>query len=236
MLGWVNIKYYGCEITCPIKDNKLSPRIADTDKTLWLIYCGLTLLCALAYRLAGMDAFDAIGHSFATISIGGFSTHDASIGHFNSLAIELIAVLFMLLSAINFSLHFLALRSRSLTTYLRDPECMTFLKIIGVTVLITTVVLVLHQHHDHPGQSLRQALFQVVTITTTTGFAVADFSAWPGFLPHFLLYTAFIGACAGSTGGGMKVMRVMLLLRQGQREMLRLLHPKIGRASGRQSV
>lgn len=225
MLGVGGMQLYRSEMPGPIKDNKLSPRIADTAKTLWLIYCALTLLCALAYWLAGMDGFDAVGHSFATIAIGGFSTHDASIGHFDSLAVELIAVIFMLLSAMNFSLHFLALRSRSLRTYLQDPECMMFLKIVGTTLLLTFVILIWHNQHASIAQSLRLALFQVVSIATTTGFAVTDFSSWPGFVPYLLLYSAFIGACAGSTGGGMKVMRVMLLFRQGQREIQRLLHP-----------
>src|SRR5690606_6931415 len=225
MLGVGGMQLYRSEMPGPIKDNKLSPRIADTAKTLWLIYCALTMLCALAYWLAGMNGFDAPGHSFATIAIGGFSTHDASIGHFDSLAIELIAVVFMLLSAMNFSLHFLALRSKSLKAYIRDPECMAFLKIIGATLAITLCLLLLYDQHDSGWQSLRMALFQVVTVATTTGFSVTDFSNWPSFLPYLLLYTAFIGACAGSTGGGMKVMRVMLLFRQGQREMQRLLHP-----------
>lgn len=225
MLGVGGMQLYRSEMPGPIKDSKLSPRIADTAKTLWLIYCGLTLLCALAYWLAGMDGFDAIGHSFATIALGGFSTHDASIGHFDSLAIELITVGFMLLSAMNFSLHFLALHRRSLRVYLRDPECMTFLKIIAATLLLTALVLLLYGHYDEPGYSLRMALFQVVSIASTTGFVVTDFSIWPSFLPFLLLYTAFIGACAGSTGGGMKVIRIKLLFRQGQREIQRLLHP-----------
>lgn len=225
MLGVGGMQLYRSEIPGPVKDNKLSPRIADTAKTLWIIYCGLTVLCALAYAMAGMSWFDAIGHSFSTIAIGGFSTHDASIGYFDSVAIELIAVFFMVLSGMNFGLHFLALRSRSLKTYLKDPECMAFVKILAATVLITFIVLVLYNHYNNPMLTLRHALFQVVSVASTTGFAVTDFSGWPSFLPYLLLYTAFIGACAGSTGGGMKVMRIMLLFRQGQREIQRLLHP-----------
>jgi trk system potassium uptake protein TrkH len=225
MLGVGGMQLYRTEMPGPIKDNKLSPRIADTAKTLWLIYCGLTLLCALAYWLAGMNGFDAIGHSFATIAIGGFSTHDASIGHFDSLTIELIAVTFMVLSGMNFGLHFLALHNRSLKAYWRDAECRFYLKLLSATVVLTFFILLLYQHYQQPGIAMRHALFQVVSIATTTGFAVTDFSAWPSFLPYLLLYMAFIGACAGSTGGGMKVMRVMLLVRQGQREIQRLLHP-----------
>src|SRR5699024_6034236 len=131
MLGVGGMQLYRTEMPGPLKDNKLSPRIADTAKTLWMIYCGLTLICAAAYWLAGMNLFDAIGHSFSTIAIGGFSTHDASMGYFDSPLIELICIFFMTISAMNFALHFLALRSRSLKAYLSDPECITFLKILA---------------------------------------------------------------------------------------------------------
>ncbi len=225
MLGIGGMQLYRAEMPGPLKDNKLSARIADTAKTLWLIYCGLTVLCALAYWMAGMGLFDAIGHSFATIAIGGFSTHDASIGYFDSPLIEAICIFFMAASGMNFALHFLALRSRSLKAYLQDPECMAYLKLLASVFAITTLVLVFYAHHESPLDSLRYAAFQVVSVFTTTGFGIDDFSAWPSFLPFLLLYTAFIGACAGSTGGGMKVMRAMLVVRQGQREILRLLHP-----------
>ena len=225
MLGVGGMQLYRTEMPGPLKDNKLSPRIADTAKTLWLIYCGLTVLCALAYWAAGMQMFDAIGHSFSTIAIGGFSTHDASIGYFDSPLIELICIFFMAISGMNFALHFLALRSRSLKAYLKDPECLTYLKILAVVFIVTATVLMIYNYHDNPLLSLRYAAFQVVSVATTTGFGITDFSIWPSFLPFLLLYTTFIGACAGSTGGGMKVMRVMLLYRQGQREIQRLLHP-----------
>ena len=225
MLGVGGMQLYRTEMPGPLKDNKLSPRIADTAKTLWLIYCGLTMLCALAYWAAGMDMFDAIGHSFSTIAIGGFSTHDASIGYFDSPLIEFICIFFMAISGMNFALHFLALRSRSLKAYLKDPECQSYLKILAVVFIVTAFVLMIYNYHDNPLLSLRYAAFQVVSVATTTGFGITDFSIWPSFLPFLLLYTTFIGACAGSTGGGMKVMRVMLLYRQGQREIQRLLHP-----------
>ena len=238
MLGIGGMQLYRAEMPGPLKDNKLSPRIADTAKTLWLIYCGLTLACALAYWLAGMNLFDAIGHSFATISIGGSSTHDASIGYFDSPLIEVICILFMAASGMNFSLHFLALRNRSLRAYLRDPECRTYLILLAAVFAVTALILMIYSHHEHPLDSLRFAAFQVVSIVTTTGFAVDDFSVWPSFLPFLLLYTAFVGACAGSTGGGMKVMRAMLVWRQGQREIQRLLHPSgvFGVKLGRRKV
>lgn len=225
MLGIGGMQLYRAEMPGPLKDTKLSARIADTAKTLWLIYCGLTVICALAYWMAGMGLFDAIGHSFATIAIGGFSTHDASIGYFKSPLIEAICIFFMAASGMNFALHFLALRSRSLKAYLHDPECRTFLKLLAFVFLITTSVLLIYGHHADPLDSVRYSAFQVVSVFTTTGFGVDDFSVWPSFLPFLLIYTAFIGACAGSTGGGMKVMRAMLVVRQGQREIHRLLHP-----------
>lgn len=238
MLGIGGMQLYRAEMPGPLKENKLSARIADTAKTLWLIYCGLTVLCALAYWIAGMSLFDAVGHSFATIAIGGFSTHDASIAYFDSALIEAICIFFMVASGMNFALHFLALRSRSLKAYLRDPECLTYLKLLASVFAITTLILLVYSHHEHPLDSVRYAAFQVVSVFTTTGFAVDDFSLWPSFLPFLLLYTAFIGACAGSTGGGMKVMRTMLVVRQGQREIQRLLHPNgvFGVKMGRRKV
>ena len=144
-----------------------------------------------------MTLFDAIGHSFSTIAIGGFSTHDASIGYFVSALIEIICIFFMGISGMNFALHFLALRSRSLKAYLADPECQTYLKILAATIIVTATVLMIYNHHDNPLLSIRYAAFQVVSVATTTGFGITDFSGWPSFLPFLLLYTTFIGACAG---------------------------------------
>ncbi|MBB4861835.1 trk system potassium uptake protein TrkH [Pseudomonas nitritireducens] len=225
MLGIGGMQLYRAEMPGPLKDQKLSPRIADTAKTLWFIYCGLTLACALAYWAAGMSLFDAIGHSFSTIAIGGFSTHDASIDYFDSPLIELICMTFLVISGINFSLHFLAWRQRRLSHYLKDPECRAYLSILLALFLITVTTLVLKHHYDSPWQSIRYAAFMVISVATTTGFGLADFSTWPTLLPYLLLYSTFIGACAGSTGGGMKVMRMLLVYRQGMREFLRLLHP-----------
>ncbi|MGG2036060.1 TrkH family potassium uptake protein [Pseudomonas paraeruginosa] len=225
MLGIGGMQLYRAEMPGPLKEQKLSPRIADTAKTLWLIYCGLTLVCALAYWAAGMSLFDAVGHSFSTIAIGGFSTHDASIGYFDSPLIEAICMFFLVVSGINFGLHFLAWRRRNLAHYLRDPECRAYLSILLAVFLVTALALVAQRHYEQPLQAIRYAAFMVVSIGTTTGFGLADFATWPTFLPHLLLYTTFIGACAGSTGGGMKVMRILLVYRQGMREFMRLLHP-----------
>ncbi|SJZ81587.1 trk system potassium uptake protein TrkH [Oceanospirillum multiglobuliferum] len=224
MLGIGGMQLYRAETPGPVKDNKLTPRITETAKALWYIYLSLTVTCALAYWFAGMSGFDAISHSFATVAIGGFSTHDASIGYFNSPAIELIAVAFMLISAVNFSLHFLAWRERSIRHYLHDPEFRFFIFLISTTVLGTIAVLWLTQTYDI-GIAIRHGLFEVVSVATTTGFGVADFSQWPSVLPFTLFLAAFVGGCAGSTGGGMKVIRILLILKQGVREIKRLVHP-----------
>ena len=223
MLGIGGMQLYRAETPGPNKD-KLTPRIAGTAKALWFIYVGLTVACAIAYKLAGMSYFDAIGHSFSTIAIGGFSTHDASIGYFNSDLIEMIAVLFMLISGVNFALHFMAVRSKSLTRYINDAEFRTYISIIVVLTLITS--LYLYFNNTSGGyDSFVNALFHVVSIGTTTGFTSEEYFKWPGFLPVLLLFASFVGGCAGSTGGGMKVIRILLLFKQGQRELRRLLHP-----------
>lgn len=223
LLGVGGMQLYRAEMPGPLKENKLTPRIAETAKVLWFIYTGLTLACAGAYWLAGMSLFDAIGHSFSTVAIGGFSTHDASIGYYDSPLIELICVLFMAISGINFALHFTAWRFRSFRSYWQDPECRTYLLILLGLFVISAALLSYSQYYD-VASSLRFAAFQTVSIATTTGFTVTDFASWPSVLPFMLLYASFVGACAGSTGGGMKVIRVVLVFKQGVREIKRLLH------------
>jgi trk system potassium uptake protein TrkH len=225
MLGIGGMSLYRAETPGPMKDTKLTPRLTETAKALWYIYLGLTIACALAYWLAGMDLFDAISHSFATVSIGGFSPHDASMGYFASPLIEMIAVVFMLLSGVNFALHFIAWRSFSLKTYWQDSEFKTYILILAVVSAITVVYLYLSDTYIYPENALHHGLFQAVSIGTTTGFTTAEYHVWPGFLPVMLLFASFIGGCAGSTGGGMKVVRFLLLLKQGRREIVRLVHP-----------
>lgn len=224
MLGIGGMQLYRAEIPGPVKDTKLTPRITETAKALWYIYAALTILCGLAYWLAGMEPFDAIGHSFSTVAIGGFSTHDDSIGYYDSAAIELIGIFFMIISAMNFALHFFAWRQRTLTHYLSDPEVRFFLGILAVTFTITFATLLLHEYYE-PLNSLRHAAFMTVSIATTAGFGTGDFADWPVMLPFMLFVTAFIGGCVGSTGGGMKVIRILLILKQGYRELQRLVHP-----------
>lgn len=225
LLGVGGMQLYRAEMPGPMKDAKLTPRITETAKALWYIYLSLTIFCAIAYYWAGMGWFDAIGHSFSTVALGGFSTHDASMGFFNSAAIEMIAVAVMLTAAMNFSLHFLAWRHRSLMHYLRDSELKVFLGIMFVISLITCGYLYFTGTFDDGWTAAHHGIFQAVSIGTTTGFTTTDYYLWPGFLPILLLMTSYIGGCAFSTGGGMKVIRVMLLFKQGYREVLRLIHP-----------
>ena len=224
MLGIGGMQLYRAEVPGPVKDNKLTPRIGETAKALWYIYVALTVLCAVAYWAAGMSWFDAIGHSFSTIAIGGFSTHDASIGYFDSALIEMIAVVFMIISGANFALHFMAFRQRSLRAYWLDSEFRFYFSILAVVSVVTVLVLIYTATLD-PTNAITKGIFEVVSIATTTGFGAADFSQWPLMLPFMLFVLAFMGGCAGSTGGGLKVMRVLLIYRQGSREVKRLLHP-----------
>jgi trk system potassium uptake protein TrkH len=235
MLGIGGMQLYRAEMPGPVKDSKLTPRITETAKALWYIYLTLTVACGLAYYIAGMGAFDALAHAFSTVAIGGFSTHDASLGYFDSPAIETIAIAFMALCGINFGLHFVVWRRRSLLYYLRDVETMVYLILLA---LISTVAVVVLFFSGTLGVSdaLRDGIFQVVSVATTTGFTTTNFSTWPSVLPFLVIFAAFTGACAGSTGGGMKVVRVMLIVLQGLREVKRLIHPnavipvKLGRA------
>lgn len=224
MLGIGGMQLFRTETPGPMKDSKLTPRITETAKTLWYIYLALTIACALGYWFAGMSMFDAICHSFATVAIGGFSTHDASIGFFNNPYIEMIAVFFMLISAFNFALHFYAWRYRSIRHYFADPEVKALLTILVVAGFATFMVLAFTKTYS-ANEALRYGIFELVSIATTTGFATADFSVWPVFLPFLLFFLAFVGGCAGSTGGGLKVIRVLLIYKQGNREMKRLIHP-----------
>lgn len=225
MLGVGGMQLYRAETPGPIKDTKLTPRITETAKALWYIYFGLTVACALAYWLAGMDLFDAVGHSFSTIAIGGFSTHDNSLGYFDSSAINAVAVVFMLLAGINFALHFHVWRGRSIKPYLADAEARTYLRIVlGVTV-VTVIALVATGAYPDWGTAIDHGIFQAVSFATTTGYTTSGIHWWPLFLPALLLISSFIGGCAGSTAGGMKVIRALLLYKQGLREIFRLVHP-----------
>ena len=224
MLGVGGMLLYRAEIPGPVKDAKLTPRIAETAKTLWYIYFGLTFACAAAYWLAGMSLFDAIGHSFSTVALGGFSTHDDSIGYFNSATIELICVVFMLISGTKFSLHYLALHRRHGSPYTEDPEWKVYLIILGVVAVYSFVGLVYVGAYD-VGEAWHYAVFHAVSIGITAGFSATAYEQWPSALVLILLFASFIGGCTGSTAGGVKVIRLILLVKHALREIQRLIHP-----------
>ena len=224
MLGVGGMQLYRAETPGPVKDSKLTPRIKETALALWSIYLGLTAVCATAYWVAGMSLFDAICHSYSTIAIGGFSTHDASLSYFDSAFIESIAIFFMVLSGINFGIHFFAFKARSARIYFRDDEVKFYL----VILLAGSIVVIAGLWYETSFSSkdvIRLGLFHIVSIFTTTGFVIDDFSNWPGMLSFLVFFGAFTGACAGSTGGGVKVIRVLLICKQGLREVHRLIHP-----------
>jgi trk system potassium uptake protein TrkH len=225
LLGIGGMQMLKAETPGPMKDAKLTPRITGTAKALWGVYLVITLVGVLAYWLAGMSLFDAVGHTFAAVSTGGYSTHDESIGYFGSNAIELVTIVLMVLGGASFSLHFLAWRYRHVGDYWRDEEFRAYVAILLATTLFTTVVLVLTGVHADPADAVRSALFHAVSVQTSTGFTTENFALWPGMLPTLLIFTSFVGGCAGSTGGGMKVIRWLLVTKQGSREVSRLIHP-----------
>ncbi|MCG6966398.1 MAG: TrkH family potassium uptake protein, partial [Chromatiaceae bacterium] len=225
MLGIGGMQLYKAEAPGPMKEDKLTPRLAETARALWLLYVGLTVACMLGFWAAGMSAFDAITHAYATVSTGGFSTHDASLGYFNSPLIDIIAVVFMLSGGINFAVHYRVVVGMSLRPYWRDVEVRTFLVLIVAAIAVIAAVLWLMKQYGTLHEALINSLFEVVSVITSTGFGTADFSTWPSFLPVMLIFMSFIGGCGGSTAGGMKVSRVMLLLKQGGQEINYLIHP-----------
>ena len=224
MLGIGGMQLYRAESAGPSKDRKLTPRITSTAKALFGIYLLLTIACAASYFAAGMSMFDAICHAFSTVAIGGFSTHDASLGHYEQNRVLLVSSVFMLLSAINFGLHFIALQRRNVRVYARDSETAFFITVIASATIVVCCLLLTTETLGFE-DSVIHGLFQTISIATTTGFTTQDFSMWPLFLPILLLILSFMGGCVGSTGGGMKAMRILLIFRQGVRELRQLLHP-----------
>jgi len=225
MLRIGGMQLYRAETPGPLKDSKLTPRITETAKALWLIYLGITVVCTLAYWLGGMTLFDAVGHAFSTVAIGGMSTHDEGFAWFNSPTLEIIAIFFMVVAGINFAIHFTSWKRASAQPYFHDPELKVYASLLLGFAILTTLALYLNGTYGSISESARYASFQVVSVMTTTGYHTANFSLWPGFIPIMLICIAFIGGCAGSTCGGMKVIRIMLLYRQAIREIQRLIHP-----------
>jgi len=226
MLRVGGMQLYRAETPGPLKDAKLTPRITETAKALWMIYVGITVACALAYWMGGMSLFDATGHAFSTVAIGGFSTHNASLGYWNDATLEVIAMTFMAIAGINFALHFVAWRRATMQAYFTDPELKVYLSLLVLFSFLVSLELFLTDTYADLSEAFRYGSFQVISVMTTTGFTTAQFFEWPSFLPTFLILTAFIGGCAGSTAGGMKVIRIILLYRQSVREIRRLVHPR----------
>lgn len=225
LLGVGGMQLYKAETPGPMKENKLTPRIRETAKALWLIYLGLVVASALALLAAGMTPFDAIFHSFTAVSTAGFSTHDASIAYFQSPLIEMILTLFMFLGGINFALHFMAWHHRDPAAYLRDVEFRAYGAILAAATAFTAAYLWASGTYGSVWDALRYGVFQVVSIATTSGYATADYALWPPILGALLMVLCFFSVSAGSTGGGMKVVRILVLARQAVCEIRRVIHP-----------
>lgn len=226
MLGIGGMQLIKAEAPGPFKGEKLTPRIRHTAAVLWKLYLAITLACAVAYWFAGMSAFDAIAHSFTTVSTGGFSTHDASIAYFDSWLIESIAIVFMLIGATSFAVHWMAWRGLSIETYWRSEELKAFLIIVLLVTAVVAAELYLAGSRDSLTQAFRASSFTVASVITSTGYGIDDFSLWPAFLPVLLIMISFIGGCGGSTAGGMKVVRFIILGKAIRRELMNLIHPR----------
>lgn len=224
MLGVGSMNLFRAEVTGHNKQNHLAPRVKDTARALWVLYLSLNALCALAYWMAGMSPFDAICHALSTISTGGFSTHDASFGYFNAPLLDYLAIIFMLAGATSFSLHVLAWRQGHAGMYPASDEWRSFMWIFVVTSLLVALMLLAGGAFDAQN-ALRHGFFQTASNITSTGFGTTGFSDWPMAAPLLLIIISFVGGCAGSTAGGIKVSRIMVAARQGLRELRQTTHP-----------
>jgi trk system potassium uptake protein TrkH len=226
LLGVGGMQAYKAETPGPIKDEKLTPRITQTAKALWFVYFLITVACVLSLKFVGMGWFDAVCHAFAAMALGGFSTYDASVGHFDSPAIEAVLIVFMLIAAMNFSRHFIAWRQKSLRTYLTDVEAGAMLLIIGLSTLGVALFIWAHGVYPSFWTSLRHVAFNLVSIATDCGFVSQDYATWPVLAPMWILMLSCYCANTGSTGGGIKMIRTLVLFRQAARELLMLVHPQ----------
>ena len=221
LLGIGGGQIYKTEIPGAMGEQKLTPRIKETAQVLWLIYLGLTVFCAILYYLGGMGSFDAVSHAMSTVAIGGFSTHNDSIGHFNSIVIETICIVFMLLSAFSFTLHYFAVFKKKPLKYFYDPEIRFFMSILAIIFIICAMI----SNISNYGPNLRELAFHSVSMLTTTGFSISNSSEWPFSISFILLIGAFIGACAGSVGGGVKSWRVLIMINHAHKNLMRIIHP-----------
>ncbi len=222
-LGIGGMQLYKAETPSPVVD-KLTPRISDTAKALWKIYIFLTVFLILLLLVGGMSLFDALCHSFATLPTGGFSPKNASVGHYASAYIDWIIVIFMFAAGINFSLHYKLFRG-NLRQFLRDPEFRVYLCSVAFLILLV-FANIYRTIYPSVLDAFRYAAFQVVSILTTTGFATADYEKWPALSQQLLFFCMFAGGMAGSTGGGIKIVRIMLLLKHCYLEIFRIIHPR----------
>ncbi len=227
MLGVGGSQLFKAEVAGPMKDQKLTPRIADTARVIWGAYVLLSVACFLAYRWAGMSWEDAFMHMCTTVSLGGFSSHDLSFGYWNSPLIEAVAIVFMLLAGINLLLYFVAWRSRSPAVLWRNAEVRAFYAALAGSIALITAYLVGNGAYDSPWEALRHAAFHVVSVATTTGYASYDYAQWPLFAPLLMILLGCFATCAGSTGGGIKMVRMLLMLKQAGRELVRIVHPSV---------
>jgi trk system potassium uptake protein TrkH len=229
MLGVGGMQIYRAEMPGPMKDSKLTPRIGQTAKLLWAVYAGLTAACILCLRFAGMSWFDAVCHGFSALSLGGFSTYDASIGHFNSLRIELVLTAFQILAALNFATHYLAWSQRGVRAYFRDAEAKAILGVLAASCIGISLFLFLKGTYADFPTSLRNTTFNLVSIATDSGLHTQDYSRWPIFAPMWMMFLSCIVASSGSTGGGIKMIRTLVLAKQAHRELDQLVHPNMVR-------
>lgn len=227
LLGLGGMQLYRAETPGPLKDDKLTPRIAETARGLWIVYVSMSVACFLAYRVAGMTWADAFMHMCGTMALGGFSSHDAGYAHWNSPWIEGVAIVFMLAAGISFARYFVVWRTRSFAILLRDAEVQAYFGVVLLSVALVAFVLAAHGTYDSFPASLRAAAFHVVSLATTTGFASADYSIWPPFAPVLIIFLGSFASCAGSAGGGIKMVRMILLLKQARRELVRIIHPRV---------
>jgi len=229
MLGVGGMQIYRAEMPGPMKDSRLTPRIGQTAKLLWAVYAGLTAACIVCLKLAGMNWFDAVCHGFSALSLGGFSTYDANVGHFNSLRIELVLTGFQVLAALNFATHYLAWSQRGVRAYFRDAEARAILGVLGASCVGIALFLYFKGTYPDFPTALRHATFNVVSVATDGGLHTQDYSRWPIFAPMWMLFLSSIVASSGSTGGGIKMIRTLVLAKQANRELNQLVHPNMVR-------
>ena len=225
ILGIGGMQLYKAETPGSVKESDLPPRIAQAAKALWFVYAGLTFICMLALHWAGMNWFDAICHAFSAMSLGGFSTHDSSVGFFNSVNIEIVLIVFQLLAAINFATHFIVFKKQSVKPYFYDREARAFLTLVLGSCVMAALVLWNSGTYPDFVTALRFASFNVVSIATDCGFANQDFNKWPIFVTMWMLFLSCISASSGSTGGGIRMIRTIILMKQARLELFKFIHP-----------